>query len=259
MPTLSDNYGTDGASSQGDDETVDEPIQEPTDEFATEPDGSVDDMLDSIDGPESADELDETDAAKKHAEQQAQTQAVLNHAEHRTKRRLTVGLITVIVLVVIAFFTIFKVVSYQQDLHTAAMATCTTNYRAVESSNDALHEAIVEAKKKSTYSSGDVADPNTLNDLQEALTEAMSMPTLPSCEASDSASTLMDTADLLTVYNDDLVNATHALVYATKSVESSHVELQSMQRRHEVPPTKSAYDGMDASWLGMKRRSTQTF
>lgn len=210
MSTLSDDYGTGSAPSHEDRDSTDD---------------IVDELIESID-----ESVDQTVSDEQREEQEAHSQEVIDHLEHQTKRRLIVGVVTVLVLVIIAFFTIYKVISYRQDLHSAAMATCSANYSTVEDSTAALRTAMANARKKTAYSSGDVADPNTLNDLQEAITQASSMPPLPTCDEGDSATSLLDTADLLNVYNDDVINATNALNYATKAAEASHLELENMHR-----------------------------
>lgn len=156
--------------------------------------------------------------------------AALLKEEHRNERKIVIGAIAAIVVVAIAFFTVYKVIDYRRDLHTASMLTCSTNYANATESEQDMKETLADAKQRAAYSSSDVADPNTLNDLAEAISRVDSLPDKPECSPESSTDALMNTADLLTIYNDDVINTTAALRYAAKAVQASHLELQNIQQ-----------------------------
>lgn len=182
--------------------------------------------LDEKNEPANESERDGRNAGATQRNAAAQAQEELSRSKR--SRMAIIAVACGAACIAIAVASVMTSVNYHRDLHTAALATCSAASSEVTESREALAQALKDSTTASGYSSRDVADPNTLNDLEDMINRANAISDPPTCSDDDSTDDLRAAGDMLTLYNENVQNLTKALQIATKSVESSHQELQTL-------------------------------
>ncbi|NEG70264.1 hypothetical protein [Bifidobacterium choloepi] len=181
--------------------------------------------MNTNDPTDHADTVDQTEPDESSKDNDAgQAPRDVRHTGH------VVAAVVAAIVAVCASTAVVRSLNYRSNLHETALSTCQTQAAAVDDSMTALTKAIDDAATESAYTSDDVADPNTLNDLEDMLTRANALPDIPACQATATTNDLLDNASRLEIYNENVENLTRAVEIAQKAVVSSHTELENMNQ-----------------------------
>ncbi|RSX55439.1 hypothetical protein D2E26_0002 [Bifidobacterium dolichotidis] len=164
---------------------------------------------------------------------EAEVDAEDHQQKHAWKTIIAVIAVVLLVVAVSCGFIVWNNARiYRDDMFRTAYNTCQNQADKVPASEEELSAALKKARHTAdTLSATDVADPNTLSDLQDAISSGASVKRAPSCNVDASAETLIETARLIDTSMDNAHNAANALQYSTKAALASQKELDLLHNK----------------------------
>ncbi|EFA22470.1 hypothetical protein [Bifidobacterium gallicum] len=178
--------------------------------------------------------IDEKQLADSRDENPVEDEAGFLPPRQKHTWRTVVAVVAVILTIVAASFGVVSwktAQNYKRDIYDTAYNTCVAQSNKAPMHEQELQTALQSAQQAADrLGASDVADPNTLNDLQDAINDAQAIKSTPDCEASMSSDALFQTAKLIDLSIENSHNATKALEYSTKAAIASQKELQALQR-----------------------------